>query len=124
MTESTNAEKLRIAVNDIVWVIATSEEEAALLDPLPAGAEMVYEATDGMRVAILFVDDWNELLAEVDEVLPQLGSTPAVWISHRADNPIKIEPAEVSGLVEDYGWQCLETVQLGDSWTAVRLQQS
>ncbi len=124
MTEVSNAEKLRIAVNDTIWVIATSEEESALLDPLPEGAEMVEEATDGMRVAILFVDDWDELLAEADEVLPQLGSTPSVWISHRADKPNKIEPAAVSELVEDFGWQCVETVELGDGWSAVRLEQS
>lgn len=124
MIESTNAEKLRIAVNDIIWVIATSEEESALLDPLPEGAEMVDEATDGMRVAILFVDDWDELLAEVDEVLPQLGSTPSVWISHRTDHRSTIEPAAISKLVEDYGWQCVDAVHLGVGWSAVRLEQS
>lgn len=124
MRDETNAEKLQIKDNDVVWVISTNEEEAALLDPLPDGAETVDEPVDGMSAVIMFVEDRRSLVSQLDEILPQLGSTPVIWIAFPAGNRSNISHDSVWELISEYGWQLVRNVSLDDVWTAVRLKQS
>jgi hypothetical protein len=122
MTERTNAEKLRIRENDLVWVISTNDEEGALLDPLPAGVEVVDEAIDGMSAVILFVEDRESLVIELDEILPQLGSAPFIWISYPKGSRTDLSRDSISELVDDYGWSLGTDVFLDEDWSAVQLE--
>lgn len=123
MTERmTNAEKLRIRENDLVWVISTNDEEGALLDPLPAGVEVVDEAIDGMSAVILFVEDRESLVIQLDEILPQLGSAPFIWISYPKGSRTDLSRDSISELVDDYGWSLGTDVFLDEDWSAVRLE--
>ena len=124
MSDETNAEKLQIKDNDVVWVISTNDEEAALLDPLPDGAETVDEPVDGMSAVIMFVEDRPSLVSQLDEILPQLGSTPVIWIAFPTGNRSSINRDSVWELISEYGWQLVRNVSLDDVWTAVRLKQS
>lgn len=124
MSEKTNAEKLQIKDDDVVWVISTNDEEGALLDPLPDGVETVDEAVDGMSAVILFVEDRNALVTQLDEILPQLGSTPSIWIAYPKGNRTDINRDSIWELVGEYGWQLVSIVSLDDVWSAVRLKQS
>lgn len=123
MSDQTNSDKLQIKEDFVVWVIATNDEESALLDPLPAGAEIADEATDGMGAAILFVEDRASLVSYLDEVLPQLGSTPVVWISYPKGNKTDVNRDSIGELVDEYGWRLVSNVSLDDTWSAVRLKQ-
>lgn len=122
MTDGTNAEKLRIRENDLVWVISTNDEEGALLDPLPAGVEVVDEAIDGMSAVILFVEDRESLVIQLDEILPQLGSAPFIWISYPKGSRTDLSRDSISELVDDYGWSLGTDVSLDEDWSAVRLE--
>ena len=124
MSDETNAEKLQINDNDVVWVISTNDEEAALLDPLPDGVETVDEPVDGMSGVVLFVEDRLALVTQLDEILPQLGSTPVIWIAFPQGKRSNISRDSIRELIGEYGWQLMSVVTLDETWSAVRLKQS
>lgn len=123
MSDKTNSDKLQIRDDCVIWVISTNDEEAALLDPLPEGAEVVDEATDGMGAAILFVEDRESLVSYLDEILPQLGSTPVIWIAYPKGNRTDVNRDSIWELVGEYGWRLVSNISLDDVWSAVRLKQ-
>lgn len=124
MSDTTNAEKLQIKGDDIVWVISTNDEEAALLDPLPDGAETVDEPVDGMGAVIMFVEDRLALMTQLDEILPQLGSTPVIWIAYPQGKRSNISEDSIRELIGEYGWRLMSVATLDEAWSAVRLKQS
>jgi hypothetical protein len=124
MSKKTNAEKLQIKDDYVVWVISTNDEEGALLDPLPDGAEMVDEPVDGMSAVVLFVEDRESLVAQLDEIIPQLGSTPVIWIGYPKGNRTDINRDSIGDLIDDYGWRLVSNVSLDPVWSAVRLNQA
>lgn len=123
MTEATHAETLGITEGSIVWVVADSVEETALLDPLPPGAETVDEPIDGMDAAVLLADNLAGLEIRLDEVLPSLGSTPVAWIAYPTRGPRELDRDALVALVDEYGWGLGPEVRLDETWTAVRLRQ-
>jgi len=124
MTEDlTNAERLGIGEDDVVWVVADSVEETALLDPLPPGAETVDEPLESMDAAVLLADNVDALEVRLDEVLPVLGSTPVVWISYPLERLHGLSRDVVAPLVDEYGWDIGPEVPLDETWCAVRLHQ-
>lgn len=126
-TDVTNAEKLRISDGFVVWIIGTTVEETSVLDPMPEGAEMIEtrdeDAPESVDAAILFADDRTRLADSFDDVLPQLGSIPVVWVAYtiREDD---IDEDSIQELVADYGWFAEESVLLDDTWAALRIEQS
>ena len=123
MTDRTHAETLGITEDSIVWVVADSVEETALLDPLPAGVETVDEPIDGMDAAVLLADSLAGLEVQLDEVLPSLGSTPVAWISYPSGHTRELDREKLLDLVGEYGWGLGPEVRLDETWTAVRLRQ-
>jgi hypothetical protein len=123
MTEHTHAETLGITEGSVVWVVADSVEETALLDPLPDGARTVDEPRDRMDAAVLLTDNLASLERRLDEVLPSLGSTPVAWISYPSGNPREIDREALVSLVDEYGWALGPEVRLDETWSAVRLRQ-
>ncbi len=123
MTEPTNAERLGITEDSVVWVVADSVEETALLDPLPPGAETVDEPIDGMDAALLLADNLAALEVRLDEVLPALGSCPVAWISYPSRHPHELDRDILAPLVDEYGWALGPEVRLDETWSAVRLRQ-
>jgi hypothetical protein len=128
VTETSNAEKLRISDGFVVWIIGTSVEETSLLDPMPEGAEMIEERNeedpDAVDAAIMFASDRTQLADDFDEVLPQLGSIPVVWIVHSTRGPDNIGEDSIQELTADYGWYAAESILLDDAWAALRIEQS
>lgn len=120
---TSNADKLKLGADDVIWVIGDSVEEKALLDPLPEGAETVDEPIDRMNAAILLADSAKGLHDRLDEVLPALGSTPVAWISYPTVGSAQIDRDTVARLVEVYGWGVGPEVRLDETWVAVRLRQ-
>lgn len=134
MTETTIAEKLRITEGYVIWVIGQSVEETALLDPLPEGAVAIErgdgdgddesDESDLIDGAILFVESQAQLIDDLDEFLPQLGSIPVVWICYPIGGRTEVSDDTIGLLVSDYGWQVVEHVPLDDSWSGARLEQA
>lgn len=128
MTETSNAEKLRITDGFMVWIIGRSVEETTLLDPMPEGAETVEQRDededDTIDAALLFVENRAELVDQLDEVLPQLGSVPIVWITFPVSGRADIDGEAIGELVADYGWHTVESTELDETWSAVRLLQA
>ncbi|MET0930108.1 MAG: DUF3052 family protein [Aeromicrobium sp.] len=127
MTDETNAQKLRISDGFVVWIIGTSVEETSVLDPMPEGAEMIEvldeEEREGVDAAIVFADDPTQLADSFDDVLPQLGSIPLVWVTY----PIRgseTNEETIQELTADYGWYAVESILLDDTWAALRIEQT
>lgn len=127
MDQLSNAEKLHITDGFVIWVMGRSIEETGLLDPLPEGAEVVEERGedehDSVDAAILFVDDRAQLISDLDDLLPQVGSIPVVWICFPPSSRSDVDTDTVSELVADYGWLPVETKSLDETWEAVRVLQ-
>jgi hypothetical protein len=123
VTEPTHAETLGITEGSVVWVVADSVEETALLDPLPDGVETVDEPRDSMDAAVLLTDNLASLEVRLDEVLPSLGSTPVAWISYPSGSPRELDRDALLALVDEYGWALGPEVRLDETWSAVRLRQ-
>jgi len=121
MTETTNAEQLRIRPEAVVWVVATSIEETALLDPLPQGAVTVDEPVENMDAVVLFAESHEQLVTALDEVLPRVGSTPVIWVVRPAQGHLDIGRDAIATLVGEYGWRPADDTILDETWAAVRL---
>lgn len=119
-----------------VWILGTTDEERALLDPLPDDVEIVVDrdvVSDGdedashigsepMAAAIIVVDAMDTTPELLDDTLPRLGSVPLVWIVLPAElNSAEVD--QIEQMAREYGWSAVERVDLGDAWSAVRLKQ-
>src|SRR5215218_5814327 len=128
MTETTNAEKLRVGDGFVVWIIGQSVEETSLLDPMPEGAETIEERDEddpeNVDAAILITDNRVALADDFDEVLPQLGSIPIVWIAYPLNGHSDLNEDTLQELVGDYGWRAVESIALDETWAAMRIIQS
>jgi len=128
MTETTNAEKLRIGDGFVVWIVGASVEETSLLDPMPEGAETIEERDDDeyerIDAAILITDDRTALAEDFDEVVPQLGSIPIVWITYPLTGHSELDEDTLQDLIGDYGWSAVESIALDETWAAMRIRQS
>lgn len=128
MTEATNAEKLRIGDGFVVWIIGASVEETSLLDPMPEGAETIEvrdeDEPENVDAAIMITDNRTALADDFDEVLPQLGSIPIVWITYPVNGRSDLDEDTLQDLVGDYGWMAVESIALDETWAAMRILQS
>ena len=128
MTDATNAEKLRIGDGFVVWIIGASVEETSLLDPMPEGAETIEERDEdepeNVDAAILVTDNRTALADDFDEVLPQLGSIPIVWITYPLNGRSDLDEETLQDLIGDYGWSAVESIALDETWAALRILQS
>ncbi|MET0448626.1 MAG: hypothetical protein ABW004_09465 [Aeromicrobium sp.] len=127
MTDVTNAQKLRISDGFVVWIIGTSVEETSVLDPMPEGAEMIEEIDEEEResvdAAIVFADEPTLLADTFDDVLPQLGSIPLVWVTYPVRGSDTNEET-IQELTADYGWYAVESILLDETWAALRIEQT
>ena len=63
-------------------------------------------------------------MTQLDEILPQLGSTPVIWITFPQSKRSNINRDSIWELIGEYGWQLMGIVSLDETWSAVRLKQS
>lgn len=131
----TRADQLHITEGP-VWILGTSDEELALLDPLPEGVEIVVDrdlvidedddvshvGSEPMAAAIVVVDSMDTTPELLDDTLPRVGSVPLVWIVLPAGlNSADID--RIEQMAREYGWSAVERVDLGEAWSALRLKQ-
>ena len=127
MIETSNADRLHISEGFVVWLIGRTVEETGLLDPLPEGVEAIEERDEenpeSVDAALLFVDSRAELVDDLDDVLPQLGSIPIVWISYPLAHA-ELDEDSIQSLIDDFGWGAVESIALDETWAAMRIEQS
>lgn len=118
--DGTTADLLGITEGSRVWVVGESDTERSLLEPLPEGAETFEEYVHSLDATLIVTDDVTSFTEQVDEVFPQLGSVPLVWVVFP---PLDVSAEEVAEVVHDYGWGATAPVVVDDAWTAMRLAQ-
>ncbi len=128
MTDTGNAERLRISEGFVVWIIGATVEETSLLDPLPEGAVTIEERDEDdpehVDAAIVVTDDRSAAIEDFDDVLPQLGSIPVVWVTYPPDRRSDLDETVLGHLLADYGWHAVESITLDETWAAMRIEQS
>jgi hypothetical protein len=117
--DGTTADLLGISEGSRVWLVGESDE-GSLLDPLPEGVETFDEHVHSLDATIVVTDDVDAFAEQVDEVFPQLGSVPLVWVVFP---PVDVAAEDVAQVVHDYGWGATAPVMLDDAWMAMRLAQ-
>ncbi len=130
----TRAELLHITRGP-VWILGTSDEERALLDPLPEGVEVVVDrdlvledddashlGSEPMAAAVIVVDSMDTTAELLDDTLPRVGSVPLVWVIIPAEVN-STEVARIEAMSSEFGWKPEERVDLDDGWSALRLKQ-
>lgn len=119
----TVAEKLQVKPQDEVLVAGT-DEQRALLAPLPDGATIVDgidRDTEGVVVA--FVLDREGLDALISADLPRLTSFRAAWIAYLKGGRADINRDSIWKRLDDVGWTLTANVSISEEWSAVRLKR-
>lgn len=120
MDGTATADLLGITDGFRVWVVGETVEERSLLDPLPEGVETFDEYVHSLDATVVITDDVTTFAEQVDEVFPQLGSVPLVWVCFP---PHELSADEVAEVVHEFGWGATPPVLLDDAWMAMRLAQ-
>ncbi|NLC98483.1 MAG: hypothetical protein GX678_05345 [Actinomycetales bacterium] len=139
---------LGITPGSRVWVVGDTIEETSLLDPLPDDVEFfrsedfrddsVDDLQDqtwgsvfpdhveerprphGIDTAVITASHAQEFHRELDDALPRMGSVARAWIVY---TPQTLPASIVTEGIVDYGWTAAETIQLNDTWHALRIKQ-
>lgn len=75
----------------------------------------------GVDVAVLVVTNSQQLVRDLDEVLPNAASIPDFWVC-APDDEVPTSVVEVA--VEDYGWIVTNERSVDDTWTAWSITQA
>jgi hypothetical protein len=116
----TIAEKLQIKGGNVIRLIGSDAELAALLDPLPEGA--VVSQSEPADAAVIFVTDAADLRERLFTELDALRGANSVWIAYRKGNATDFNRNGVIAQAEHVAWNTVSNVSLGDTWSAVRIK--
>ncbi len=115
----TLAEKLQIKPNTTVWL--SHPEHRALIEPLPAGAQVV-DTLAGAALGLLFVDSAAATRAMCDAHRDDLAKPGILWIAYPKGNKADINRDSLWKVVADYGMRPNSQVALDDTWSALRFR--
>ena len=121
MTAKTVLERFGAKGGDRVAVVGASEEERALLGPLPEGAQSVDAVADA-TVTATFVRSREELVSRYAEQLPVLAAAKAVWVVYPKGGRADVNRDSVAGEAREHGWRGISNIAVDDTWSAVRVR--
>jgi hypothetical protein len=96
-----------------------------ILEPLPEGVTLFYNASRQFDGVQLFVKDTAELASSLKVIAPSLRPDTVFWITYpKKSSGIKSD-LEMMGswaVVEDYGLRIVASAAIDDTWTALRFR--
>ena len=119
MSTRTVAEKLLIKPGASVWT--SHPERLALLEPLPAGVNVVVRPREA-RAALLFGDDAASLRKLVAEHADDLAEPEILWIAYPKGNRADINRDTVWPILAERGLRPIGQVSLSDVWSGMRFR--
>jgi hypothetical protein len=120
----TLAQKLLLADGPVL-VVGTARLDAPTADAVLelAGTAVVRtEDATTADVAVLFVEDRDDLDERIPGLLDGLGGARVVWIAYRKGNVVDINRDSIAATVPDHGWRAVTQIALDETWSALRLR--
>lgn len=122
MAAKTVAQKIQIKPTSTVWIDDDDASYAALITPLPDGAEQVDALAPTVDVAVLFAHDRAALEEIVARHLTTLASVRAPWISYPKGGRSDINRDSIWKLFGTHGWTATSNIALDETWSAIRVR--
>jgi hypothetical protein len=119
MAAKTIADKLQIKPNTTVWL--SHPEHRSLIEPLPAGVQLVDNLADAM-VGLMFVDSAAATRATCDAHRDELTKPSILWIAYPKGNKADINRDSLWKIVADYGMRPNSQIAIDDTWSALRFR--
>ncbi|WP_155373636.1 LysM peptidoglycan-binding domain-containing protein [Catellatospora vulcania] len=119
MTEKTTAAKLLIKPNSTYWT--GSDEQSALLGPLPDGATRS-AALGGAAVAVIFAEDAAAAHRELTAHRDELAGPGVLWVAYPKGNRSDVNRDTLWPIVAEYGLRPNGQVAVDDTWSALRFR--
>jgi len=117
------AEKLRIAPNQRVLLIAAPPDVAARLGALPPGVVLESRGSGVYDVVLLFTEQRQELEAEAHWVVQAVRPGGLLWICYpklTAGTPSDLKREVVWDAVAPTGWRPVAQIAIDETWSALR----
>ena len=120
------AKKLQLKAGKHWLLFNAPDNYLALLEPLPEGATISYQAKgsfDGMQ---LFVKNSSELAEALKVVVPAVTPDTIIWITYPKKSSGIESDLEMTGSWEEpakYGLRTVATAAVNQIWTAIRLRK-
>ncbi|HEY4198898.1 MAG TPA: YdeI/OmpD-associated family protein [Mucilaginibacter sp.] len=119
------AKKLQVKPGKCWLLFNAPANYLSLLEPLPEGATVAYEAKDSFDGVQLFVKNSTELAAGLKVVVPVLQPDTILWIIYpKKSSDIETDLEMMSSWDEPakYGLNGVAAVAVNETWTALRFR--
>jgi CheY-like chemotaxis protein len=119
------AGKLGIQPGDAVALLGAPPEFAASLDPLPAGASLQRQMSEGCRVVVWFVRSRRELQENLPLRAARLGEGRLwiAWPKKATGQSGELDPEAIARLAQPQGLAGGRPISLDPQWFALQLTQ-
>jgi hypothetical protein len=125
MSEKTVAQKLAVKAGMRLLVWSPPDGVAALLGALPAGAELIFDASKRSALMLMFARDKAALAKGLPDCKRQLDSGGALWVAYiKATSALKrdINRDSIRDYVATIGLDTVAQIAIDEDWSALRLK--
>ena len=125
MPEKTVAEKLLFKPGKKILIVSPPEGMDALLGPLPAGIELLTEASVPADIILVFVRDRREMEAQLPRLKATLHPKGALWVAYykgSARVATDIHRDSLNAYAGTLGMTGVAIISIDQDWSALRLK--
>ncbi len=125
MPDKTVAEKLLFKPGKKILIVSPPEGMAALLGPLPAGIELLTEASVPADIILVFVRDRREMEAQLPRLKAALHPKGALWVAYfkgSARVATDIHRDSLNAYAGTLGMTGVAIISIDQDWSALRLK--
>ena len=120
MIDRTVAQKLQIKSGDSIAIVGATDDEIALLHPFPDGTSLA--DTPNAAIAIVYVRNREQLLAQLARILPSSGGVRALWVCYPKGGRADLNRDTIMRETGAFGWRPISNVSIDEVWSAVRVR--
>jgi len=125
MPEKTVAEKLLFKPGKKILIVNSPEGMDALLGPLPAGIELLPEASVPLDIILVFVRDRREMETQLPRLKAALHPKGALWVAYykgSARVATDIHRDSLNAYAGTLGMTGVAIISIDQDWSALRLK--
>ena len=125
MPDKTVAEKLLFKPGKKILIVNSPEGMDALLGPLPAGIELLPEASVPADIILVFVRDRREMEAQLPHLIEALYPKGALWVAYykgSARVATDIHRDSLNAYAGTLGMTGVAIISIDQDWSALRLK--
>jgi hypothetical protein len=127
MADKTPAEKLLIKPGQKLLFVHPPQGLAALLGPLPPGAQAVESSAEPLDFILVFADSRQGLESDLPRLKDALSPGGNIWVAyHKGTSGVKtdINRDIIRDYVTSIGLETIALISIDEDWSAMRLKRS